>query len=101
MCTLTRGSFLRPHSSAPKWQKSQSDYQFFVWLTVGTNRHTHTHTHTHTRTDTHTAGPRYMCSNSPRLMLCDALVSVTISDIFSNADDSLFKTILKNSHRVL
>ena len=35
-----------------------------------------------------------------RLGFCDNTVP-TISDIFSNADDSLFKTILKNSYHVL
>ena len=32
-----------------------------------------------------------------RLGFCDNIVP-TISDVFSNADDSLFKTILKNSY---
>ena len=35
-----------------------------------------------------------------RLSFCDNTVP-TISDIFSNADDSLFKAILKNSYHVL
>ena len=34
------------------------------------------------------------------LAFCDNTVP-TISDVFSNADDSLFKTILKNSYHVL
>ena len=35
-----------------------------------------------------------------RLGFCDNTIPTT-SDIFSNADDSLFKTILKNSYHVL
>ena len=39
-------------------------------------------------------------SEPMRFGFCDNSIP-TISDIFSNADDSLFKTILKNSYHVL
>ena len=54
----------------------------------------------HSRQITTPAPHHSFLNRCKRLGFCDNTVP-TISDIFSNADDSLFKTILKNSYHVL
>ena len=108
ICSLGHGLSHGRRQSHDAWQRARLRCDIWAGLPWGRNLYPHTLKITYCLIPAWSG----LCSASDRAKLdsflnrckrlgfCDNTVP-TISDVFSNADDSLFKTILKNSCHVL